>query len=176
MAENRILKAHIKGRLLLSDGEKGTLAEIAKRVGRKALAQIARAAKPDTILAWYRSLVARKFDGTKHRAARGRRRVGQELEDLVVKLARSNAGWGYDRIAGALADLGHSVSDQTVGNILRRRGIPPASERGKTTTWKDFIRSHMSVLAGTYFFTAEMLTWRGVVTYYILFFIHLHTS
>src|ERR1700689_377717 len=72
VAENRILKAHIKGRLLLSDGEKATLAEIAKRVGRKALAEIARVAKPDTILAWYRKLLARKFDGTKQRAARGR--------------------------------------------------------------------------------------------------------
>ena len=117
VAENRMLKAHIRGRLLLSDGEKATLAEIAKRVGRKGLAQMARVAKPDTILAWYRNLIAQKFDGAKQRAARGRPRVGQELEDLVVKLARSNAGWGYDRIVGALANLGHSISDQTVGNI-----------------------------------------------------------
>ena len=91
----------------------------------------------------------------------------------MVKLARSNAGWGYDRIVGALANLGHSISDQTVGNILRRRSVPPAPEREKSTTWKDFIRSHMSVLAGTDFFTAEVLTWRGLVTYYVLFFIHL---
>src|SRR6187200_1418203 len=100
VAENRILKAHIRGRLLLSDGEKATLAEIAKRLGRPALAQIAGVAKPDTILAWFRELIAKKFDGSKQRGARGRPRVGQELEDLVVKLARSNAGWGYDRIVG----------------------------------------------------------------------------
>jgi len=175
VAENRTLKAHIRGRLLLSDGEKATLAEIAKRVGRKGLAQMAHVAKPDTILDWYRNLVAQKFDGAKQRAARGRPQVGQELEDLVVKLARSNAGWGYDRVVGALANLGYSISDQTVGNILRRRGVPPASERGKSTTWKEFIRSHMSVLAGTDFFTAKVLTWRGLVTYYVLFFIHLDT-
>ena len=174
-AENRMLRAHIRGPLLLSDGEKATLAEIGKRVGRKALEQIARVAKRDTILAWYRNLVAQKFNGAKQRAARGRPRVGQGLEDLVVKLARSNAGWGYDRIVGALTNLGHSISDQTVGNILRRRGVLPAPERGKSTTWKDFIRSHMSVLAGTDFFTAEVLTWRGLVTYYVLFFIHLDT-
>jgi putative transposase len=113
VAENRILKAHIGGRLLLSDGEKATLAEIAKRVGRKALAQMARVAKPDTILAWYRNLVAQKFDGAKQRGARGRPRVGRELEDLVVKLARSNAGWGYDRIVGALAN---APSDQRICN------------------------------------------------------------
>ena len=175
VAENRILKAHIRGRLLLSDGEKATLAEIAKRLGRQALAQIAGVAKPDTILAWFGKLIAKKFDGSKQRGARGRPRVGQELEDLVVKLARSNAGWGYDRIVGALANLGHSISDQTVGNILRRRSVRPAPEREKSTTWKDFIRSHMSVLAGTDFFTAEVLTWRGLVTYYVLFFIHLDT-
>jgi len=89
VAENRILKAHIRRRLLLSDGEKATLAEIAKRLGRPALAQIASVAKPDTILAWFRELIAKKFDGSKQRGARGRPRVGQEIEDLVVKLAQA---------------------------------------------------------------------------------------
>lgn len=169
VAENRILKSHIKGRLLLSEGEKTTLAEIAKRVGRKALAKIAQVAKPDTILAWYRKQIAEKFDGSKRRAARGRPPVGKELEDLVVEFARNNVGWGYDRIVGALANLGYTVSDQTIGNILRRRGVAPAPEPGKSTTWMNFIRSHMSVLAGTDFLTAEVLTWRGLVTYYVLF-------
>jgi|SRR5580700_5779120 putative transposase len=77
VAENRILKAHIRGRLLLSNGEKATLAEIAKRLGRKALAQIARVAKPDTMLAWYRKLIAQKFDGAKQRAALMRSHVGR---------------------------------------------------------------------------------------------------
>jgi putative transposase len=86
-------------------------------------------------------------------------------------LARENRGWGYDRIVGALANLGHTLSDQTVGNILRRQGIAPAPERGRTTTWKEFIQSHAEVLAGTDFFTVEVLTWRGLVTYYVLFFI-----
>jgi len=74
-------------------------------------------------------------------------------------LARENSGWGYDRMVGALANLGHPVSDQTVGNILRRHGIGPVPERSKTTTWRDFIRRHMDVLAGTDFFTVEVLTW-----------------
>jgi hypothetical protein len=84
-------------------------------------------------------------------------------------LARENSGWGYDRIVGALANLGHPVSDQTVGNILRRHGIAPVPERSQTTTWRDFIRRHMDVLASTDFFTVEVLTWRGLVTYYVLF-------
>ncbi len=90
-------------------------------------------------------------------------------------MARENSGWGYDRIAGALKNLGHSVSDQTVGNILHRFGIAPAPKRRQQTTWADFIRSHTAVLAGIDFFTVEVLTWRGLVTYYVLFFLHLDT-
>jgi hypothetical protein len=77
----------------------------------------------------------------------------------VVRLARENSGWGYDRMVGALANLGHQVSDQTVGNILRRHGIAPVPERTKTTTWRDFIRRHMDVLAGTDFFTNEAVAY-----------------
>ena len=170
-AENRILRAHLPSRLRLSDAERSTLAEIAKRLGRKALKDIARVAKPDTILAWYRRLVAQKFDGARRRAYPGRPRVSPEIEALVVRFARENRGWGYDRIVGALANLGHQISDQTVGNILRRHNLAPAPERSRTTTWKEFIQSHIDVLAGADFFTVEVLTWRGLVTYYVLFFI-----
>src|SRR6516225_7561772 len=134
-AENRILRAHLPSRLRLSDAERSTLAEIAKRVGRKALKDIARVAKPDTILDWYRRLVAQKFDGSRHRAYPGRPRVPPEVEALVVRFARDNRGWGYDRIVGALANLGQPVSDRTVGNILRRHGIAPVPERSKTTSY-----------------------------------------
>jgi putative transposase len=94
---------------------------------------------------------------------------------LIVQMARENSGWGYDRIAGALANLGRNVSDQTVGNVLRRHGIAPAPKRRQTTAWKDFITTHMAVLAGMDFFTAEVLTWRGPATYYVLFVIQLET-
>src|SRR4051812_3923746 len=90
-------------------------------------------------------------------------------------MARENSGWGYDRIAGALQNLGHNISDQTIGNILRRYDISPAPKRRQQTNWADFIRSHMAVLAGVDFFTVEVLTWRGLATYYVLFFLHLET-
>ncbi len=124
---------------------------------------------------WYRRLIARKFDGSKLRTSPGRPRIAPELEALIVRFARENSGWGYDRIVGALANLGHAVSDQTVGNILRRYGIQPAPKRSQNTTWKDFIARHMAVLAGTDFFSVEVLTWRGLATYYVLFFIHLES-
>ena len=171
--ENRILRAQIKGRLLLSDAEKKTLADIGHRLGRKALEYVANTAKPDTILGWYRRHVARKFDGSNARRYPGRPRIAPELEDLVVRMAKENIVWGYDRIVGALAILDYTLSDETVGNILRRNGIPPAPERKHSTTWTEFIRAHMAVLAGTDFFTVEILTLRGLVTYYVLFFIHL---
>src|SRR3954452_19305242 len=174
-AENQILRAHLPVRFRLTDPERSTLAEIGKRLGRKALKRVARVAKPETILAWYRRLIALKFDGSKHRSYPGRPRVGREVTELIVRMARENSGWGYDRIVGALANLGHVVSDQTVGNILRHYGIAPAPKRSQTTTWKQFIAAHMSVLAGIDFFTVEVLTWRGLATYYVLFFLHLET-
>jgi putative transposase len=143
-AENRILRAHLPARLRLSDPERSPLAEMGKRLGRKALEQVARVAKPDTILAWYRRLIAYKFDGSKHRKYPGRPRIGPAIEALIVKMARQNSSWGYERIVGALANLGHQVSVQTVGNVLRRHGVEPAPKRNQNTTWREFIESRRS--------------------------------
>ncbi len=174
VAENRILRTKLPKRLRWSDPERVTLAEMGKRVGRKALREIACVAKPDTIPAWYRKLIAQKFDGSRYRQYPGRPRIDEKLEALIVRMARENPGWGYDRIVGALANLGYTVSDQTVGNILRRHGIAPAPRRSRTMSWKDFLAAHLRVLAGADFFTVEVLKWRGLVTYYV-FFIHLET-
>ena len=159
----------------LSDAERATLGEIGHRLGREALGEVATAALPDTILGWYRRLVARKFDGSRVRRAPGRPPISKEIQELIVRMAKENRSWGYDRIVGALANLGYQVSDQTVGNVLRRHGIPPAPERKRTTTWAEFIRAHLAVLVGTDFFTVEVLTLRGLVTYYVLLFIHLES-
>jgi transposase InsO family protein len=171
--ENRILHNQIKGRVRLSTGERKALAEIGQKLGKQALEQVATIVKPDTILAWHRKLVAQKFDDSQQWKALGRPKIDPELEALVVRMAQENHSWGYDRMVGALANLGYTISDQTVGNILKRHGIPPAPEHQTTTTWQEFIRTHMDALVATDFFTAEVWTWCGLVTYYILFFIHL---
>jgi transposase InsO family protein len=173
LTENRILRQPINGRLQLTDAERKTLAEIGKKLGTQALAEVASLVKPDTILAWYAQLMAKRFDGSQQRRSRGRPKVDAELEALVVRFAQENRSWGDDRIVGALANLGYFISDQTVGNILKRHGLLPAPERKKTTTWHEFIRTHMDVLVATDFFTAEVWTLGGLVTYYVLFFIHL---
>src|ERR1700690_4475641 len=85
IAENRILRSYLPARMRLSDPERSTLAEIGKRLGRTALQQVACVAKPDTILAWYRRLIARKFNGFKHRASSGRPQTAPEVEALIVR-------------------------------------------------------------------------------------------
>jgi len=175
VTENRILRNQITGRVRLTDGERTTLATIGQQLGKQALQEVATIVKPDTILGWHRRLVAQKFDGSKHRKAPGRPRIAQELEALVVRLAKENRSWGYDRVVGALANLGYTLSDQTVGNILKRHGIRPAPERKTTSTWKEFICTHMAVLVATDFFAAEVWTLGGLVMYYVLFFIRLST-
>jgi putative transposase len=100
-AENRILRAHLPAPLRLSDPERRTLAAIGKRVGSKALEKVACVAKPDTILAWYPRLIARKFDGSQSRPYPGRPGISATVEELVVRFARENSVWGYGRIVGA---------------------------------------------------------------------------
>jgi len=111
-AENRILKAQLNGRLKLSDAERKMLGEIGHRLGRKPLADVATIVRPDTILGWYRKLIARKFDGSKAHRRPGRPGSRPEVEQLIVRRASGNRSWRYDRIAGALAKLGHEISDQ----------------------------------------------------------------
>src|SRR5260221_13924848 len=167
------MKAKLKWRMKLWNAERAMLGEIGHRLGRKVLGEVANVARPDTILVWYRNLVARKFDGSKARRSPGRPQIKREIEQLIVRMARENRDWGYDRIAGALANLGYKVCDQTVGNVLQRHGLPPAPERKRTTTWSAFIRIHLALLAGTAFFTPEGLALDWAVTYYVRFFIHL---
>jgi hypothetical protein len=163
--ENRILRSKIQGRLLLTVSERITLARIGKRLGRRALEGLIAIVQPDTILAWHRRLVANKFDGSAHWKVPGRPRVPRHVEQLVVRIARQNRAWGYDRIADVVGNLGHDVSDETVWNILKRNGLPPAPERKRGTTWAEFIASHRDVLAAADFFTAEIWPLKGLVTY-----------
>ena len=159
--ENRILRNQIKGRVPLTDLERISLAEIGKRLGRRALEEVAQIVRPETILGWHRKLIARKFDGSKQRTPVGRPATGQTIEDLVLQLAQENGSWGYRRIVGALSNLGYEISHQTVANVLKRHGLTPAPEREKKTLWKDFIRSHLETLAAVDFFTAEVWTASG---------------
>src|ERR1019366_3657745 len=106
--------------------------------GRKLLAQIATVVTPETLLTWHRKLIAKKYDGSANRLP-GRPRTIAEIETLVVRMAQDNRDWGYRRIQGALANLGHDLAHGTIANILKQHGIEPAPERIRKTTWKEFL-------------------------------------
>jgi len=164
-----MMKAQGKKRLLLTDDQRRLLAVKGKALGRKALMELTTIVTPDTILRWHRMLVAQKWDYSRRRKSAGRPPVEKEIVDLVLRFARENPSWGYDRIQGALRNLGREVSDQTVGNILKKHGIEPAPQRKRKTTWKTFIKSHWDVLGAIDFTTIEVWTTGGLVTYYLLF-------
>jgi putative transposase len=124
----------------------------------------------DTLLRWYRELVAAKWDYS-HRRGPGRPRVMETIANLIVRMALENPSWGYTRIRGALANLGHEVGRGTIANILKENGIVPAPERSKQTRWSTFLKAHWECLTATDFLSVEVCTLKGLVTVYVLFFI-----
>ena len=164
-----LMKAQGKKRLLLTDDQRRLLAVKGKALGRKALMELTTIVTPDTILRWHRMLVAKKWDYSKKRKSVGRPRIRQVIVDLILRFAKENPDWGYDRIQGALSNVGYYISDTTVGNVLKQHGIEPAPNRKRQTTWKTFIKSHWAVLAAIDFTTIEVWTKGGLVTYYLLF-------
>src|ERR671933_234524 len=175
--ENRVLKAQLGDRRLrLTDTERRRLAALAHPLGRERLKEMATIATPDTLLRWYKRLIAQKFDGSQQRRQLGRPRVEEEVERLAVQMAEENPTWGYRRIQGALATLGHQIDKSTVRNILRRHHLEPAPQRRKAgMSWAQFLKMHWEVLAATDFFTVEVATWHGLVTYYVLVVMELST-
>jgi putative transposase len=168
--ENQVLRERLgKRRILLDDDQRRRLAVKGKALGRKLLGQIGTLVTPDTILRWHRLLLAKKWDySDRRRKTAGRPPLSQEIRDLVVRMAQENPRWGYDRIQSALANLGHKLSDTTVGNILKEQGIEPAPVRKRQTTWKTFLKAHSEVMAAIDFTTLELWTKGGLVTYYLL--------
>src|SRR5712691_2051117 len=122
-AENRLFRQQIKGQVHLTNTERETLAEMGQQLGKQALEENATIAQSDTILAWHRKFMDQQDVRPPRRQSVGRPRIDKELEDLVVRMARENRSWGYDRIVGALSNLGYRISGQTVGNILKRHGL-----------------------------------------------------
>jgi len=177
ITENQILREKLgKKRILLNDDQRWRLAVKGKILRRKLLLKIATIVTPDTILRWHRQLVAQKWDYSDRRTKRlGRPPVSEEVKQLILRMAHDNPSWGYDRIQGALSNIGHEISDTTVGNILRANGIEPAPERKRQTTWKTFLRAHWDVLGAIDFTTIEVWTKGGLVTFYLLFVMEIAT-
>jgi len=173
--ENRVLREQLgEKRLRFTDDQRRRLAAKAKGLGRKVLVELGTIVTPETLLAWHRRLIAQKYDGSKKRGP-GRPRTAEEIETLVVRLANENRTWGYRRIQGALANLGHDIGRGTIAEILARNGIEPAPERERKTTWKEFLEQHWDLIVAADFFTIEAWTRRGLQRFMVLFFIELST-
>ena len=160
LEENRVLREHLGAkRIRFTDQQRLCLALKGKAVGRRALQDICTLATPDTILRWYRRLVARKYDGSKRRQAPVAPR--DEAKQLALQMARENKTWGYLRIVGALEHLGIKVGRSTVARWLAEAAIDPSPTRSKRTSWSAFLQAHWGTIAATAFFTVEALTGLG---------------
>ena len=173
--EYRVLREHLgTRRLRFTDAQRRRLAKKGKRLGRERLSVLASIVTPETILRWYRELIAQKYDGSAKRRP-GRPPVKKEIRQLVLRIASENPRWGYTRIVGALANVGRTVSRSTVKRILAAEGILPAPERGRRTPWSTFLRAHWEGFAAADFFTVEVLSLTGLVRYHVFFLIELST-
>jgi putative transposase len=168
--ENRLLRRQLGGRRLrLTDDDRRRLAARAYRLGHRMLREIAMIVTPDTLLRWHRQLVAAKWTSATSRSSR--RGVLAEIRRLAVRMAGENPTWGYTRIQGALKNVGYRVCRSTIARILKAAGVPPVPER--STSWQTFLRAHWGAIAGADFFTTEVWTWRGLVTFYTVLVIDL---
>jgi hypothetical protein len=158
----------------LTDDQRRRLAVKGHVLGRRHLAVIAGIVTSDTILRWYRNLVAHKYDGSKRRRP-GRPPTKPDITALVMRMANENPTWGYTRIRGGLKHLGHDVARNTIKAILTDHGIAPAPERRTKIPWKTFLAGHWDGLAAADFFTVEVLTATGLIRYVVLFVMKLKT-
>ena len=146
-------------RILLTDDQRRVLAVKGKALGRKTMMELTTIVTPDTILRWHRRLIAEQWDYSNRRGnVPGRPPVSGEVTRLVLRMSKENPTWGYDRIQGALANLGHQISDTTVGNILKENGIEPVPIRKHRTTWKTFLQAHWESIAAVDFTTVGVWT------------------
>ncbi len=165
--ENRVLRElHGDKRLLFTDDQRRRLAVKGKVLGRKLLGEVGSLVTPDTILGWYRRLIAKKYDGSQQRRP-GRPRKPEEIVGLVVRIAGENPGFGYTRLRDALRGLGREISRSTIKRILLKRGLEPAPERSKRVPWKTFLKAHWGAIAAADFFSVELMTWHGLVRYQV---------
>jgi hypothetical protein len=173
--ENRVLREQLGGgKLRFTDDQRRRLAAKGRVLGRRALDGLSGLVTPDTILRWYRELIAAKYDGTARRGA-GRPATVSALRNLVVRFASENPSWGYTRILDALRNLGHVLARNTIMRILLDHGLEPAPSRRRRMPWATFLKAHFDSIAATDFFTVEVLTLAGLARYFVLFVIDIET-
>ena len=168
--ENRILRSKLGPRVPLTEADRRVLVKYGLRIKAR-LGRVMSIARPETLLAWHRRQKRRKWTFENQSGGLGRPRKAQDTEALIIRLAEENGAWGYKRLCGELKKLGHKACPSYVRDVLRRHGLPPAPNR-KGLSWKQFLHAHLEVTWAADFFTEEVWTLGGLVTFYVLFFIH----
>jgi hypothetical protein len=151
----------------LGMGDRMILSALSMRLPRSAWNALI--VRPETVLAWNRALIRRKWAVYGRRARPGRPRLPEECRQLILRLAKENPSWGYVRIRGELLKLGYAVSPTAIRNLLRRTGLPTAPRRSKLT-WRQFLRAQAASIVAADYFTVE--TW-NLKRLYVLFFMEL---
>jgi putative transposase len=177
--ENRILREQIKAAGInprLTDEQRRRLAEKDIELTKAFRDKAIRIVKPSTLLGWHRRLIAKKYDSSDSQPEEKKKGqvISKEVRQQVIEMARDNKTWGYDRIADQMRNLGIEISDQSVGNILRKAGIEPVPDR-KESTWADFLKAQGSLIWQCDFMTSHAMTAKGLMEVYILFFINIKT-
>jgi len=174
IAQIKVLLEQLGGKpRRFTDTQRASLASIAKQIGRKILFEITTLVTPDTLLGWHKRLIKEKWTYAQPKRA-CRPRIKPETEQLVIRMLTGNPSWGSDRVVGELRKLKIHLADSTIDNIRKRNGIPPAPQRNRST-WKDFLSYYKHAMVGADFFTTEVLTSKGLLTYYSFFAIDLRT-
>ncbi|AQQ70531.1 Integrase core domain protein [Limihaloglobus sulfuriphilus] len=162
-------------RIMLNDRQRIKIAAKAKQLTRKMFEECTVLFTPDTVLRWYRKLIAEKYDGFKNPKKAGRPPITPEIEALVVKFKKENLRWGYQKIADQINYLGFEISETSVKNILIRNGLDPEPDLTVKSTWHEFLKSHWDVIAACDFFTVELLLRGRLVRCMVFFVIDLST-
>ena len=162
-------------RIRLSNSQRMRVVAKAKRLSRKMLEPCTELFTPDTIMRWFRELVAQKYDGSENRISPGRPQITQEIVNLVIQFKDENPRWGYKKIRDQVVYLGYDISKSSVKNILIENGYDPEPDLTVRSTWHEFIKSHWDVLAACAFFTIELLVGRKQVRCTVFFVLELST-
>ena len=162
-------------RILLTNSQRMRVAAKTKRLSRKMLEQCTELFTPDTVMRWYRKLIAEKYGGSQNRTYAGQPPILQEVVDLVIRLKQENPRWGYKKIRDQICYLGFTICKSSVKNILIEYGHDPKPDLTVRSTWHEFIRSHWDVLTACDFFTVELFVGRRVVRCTLFFVMELAT-
>ena len=156
--EVRVLKDMLKAatgsdRIVFTADQRRRLAVAGKALSPEERKKCCQIVKPGTLLGWFRQMVAQKYDSSKKKVGRPRKK--KDIRKLVIAMAMANLGWGYTKIRDALrTGLKIEIGRTTVASILLEEAIEPAPEREKKRTWKQFMKSHWDTLYACDFFSA----------------------